>query len=399
MPDLTTVGRMQDRAVVAAVVAGDAEGVGAAYDTYAASLYARCRSVLPADDAAEAVFDTFLVAAARLDRLRDPDRLGPWLIAVARNECRRRMDPGRAAEAAGAADPGGEPPAEPPPGLRGRVVAACTDNSPAGRAHRVSAAHRAGAFGPAGFPKPPGRSGPRWWRDVRRRRAVTAAVAAGVALALTAGITVMLTAGGAGSRPQAAGPGLAAAGRGPALSPASSAASSAASSPVSSAASSPDPGRTSPAPSSARTVPGSAQPAPPAAVPVAVTSPATPGPPATSPAPSPSQTPSPSPSPWPSTTQGILVVKPDSLQLTSASGKPVSGSFTITAVGGPVRPFTVRVAAAVAARVKVAPASGSLTSGQSVRVTVTVTSKTGLTTHVIVQPGNLAVTVVYKVKA
>jgi hypothetical protein len=71
------------------------------------------------------------------------------------------MDPGQPATAAGAADPGGEPPAElPPPGLRGRVVAACTDNSPAGRAHRVSVAHRAGAFGRAGFPKPAGPPGP-----------------------------------------------------------------------------------------------------------------------------------------------------------------------------------------------------------------------------------------------
>jgi hypothetical protein len=265
MPDLTTVRHMQDRAVVAAVVAGDAEGFGAVYDKYAAPLYARCRSVLPEDDAADAVLDTFLVAAAKLNGLRDPDRLASWLVAVARNECRRRMDPGRAAEAAGAAE---------------------------------------------------------------------------------------------------AGPGLAAAGSGP----------------------------------------GSAQPVPVATVPVAATRPTVPGPPATQgppvTSPSPSQTPSPSPSPSPSTTaaQGILQVKPRSLQLTSASGKPVSGSFTITAVGGPVAHFTVRVAA-MAANVVVKPAGGSLPAGMSAKVTVTVTSKADLTTHVIVGPGNLTVTVAYKVKA
>jgi DNA-directed RNA polymerase specialized sigma24 family protein len=94
-PDRTTVRRMQDHAVVAAVVAGDADGFAAAYDRYAASLYACCHTVLPGPDAAEAVFDTFLIAAAKLDGLRDPDRLGPWLHAVARNECLRRLGPGQ----------------------------------------------------------------------------------------------------------------------------------------------------------------------------------------------------------------------------------------------------------------------------------------------------------------
>lgn len=184
------------------------------YDQYAASLYARCRSLLPEDEAAGAVVDTFLIAEARLHELRDPDRLGSWLLAVARNECRRRMDPERAAQAAATADPGNEPPAEPPPGLRGRVVTACMDNSPAGRAHRVSVAHRAGTFGSAGFPKVPGRSGPAWWQPVRRHRGVAAAVTVGVALAMTAGITVLIATAGPGSRPQASGPGLAAAGPG-----------------------------------------------------------------------------------------------------------------------------------------------------------------------------------------
>ena len=40
MPDRTTVSGMQDRDLVAAVVAGDADGIAEAYDRYAASLYA-----------------------------------------------------------------------------------------------------------------------------------------------------------------------------------------------------------------------------------------------------------------------------------------------------------------------------------------------------------------------
>src|ERR1035438_8031316 len=81
---------MRDRDMVAAIVAGEAAGLAAAYDHYAPALYAYCRSLLsePAD-AADAVQDTFVVAAGKLCDLRDPDRLRPWLYAVARNECRR----------------------------------------------------------------------------------------------------------------------------------------------------------------------------------------------------------------------------------------------------------------------------------------------------------------------
>jgi RNA polymerase sigma factor (sigma-70 family) len=83
---------MQDSEIVAAIVVGDPVGLAAAYDRYAPALHAYCRSMLaePAD-AADAVQDTFVVAASKLDGLRDPDRLRPWLYAVARNECHRRL--------------------------------------------------------------------------------------------------------------------------------------------------------------------------------------------------------------------------------------------------------------------------------------------------------------------
>jgi len=90
---------MGDRDIVAAIIAGDPAGLAAAYDQYAASLHAYCRTLLgePAD-AADAVQDTFVVAAAKAAGLRDPDRLRPWLYAVARNECHRRLR-GRARQA------------------------------------------------------------------------------------------------------------------------------------------------------------------------------------------------------------------------------------------------------------------------------------------------------------
>jgi RNA polymerase sigma factor (sigma-70 family) len=83
---------MQDREIVAAIVASDPAGLAAAYDRYAAALYTYCRSLLaePAD-AADAIQDTFLIATAKLGGLREPDRLRPWLYAVARNECHRRL--------------------------------------------------------------------------------------------------------------------------------------------------------------------------------------------------------------------------------------------------------------------------------------------------------------------
>jgi RNA polymerase sigma factor (sigma-70 family) len=81
---------MRDSEVVASIVAGDSLGLAAAYDRYADPLFQYCRTLLsdPAD-AADAVQDTFVIAASRLDRLRDPSRLRPWLYAVARNEALR----------------------------------------------------------------------------------------------------------------------------------------------------------------------------------------------------------------------------------------------------------------------------------------------------------------------
>jgi RNA polymerase sigma factor (sigma-70 family) len=91
---------MEDPEVVAAIVAGDPAGLAEAYDRYARPLYSYCRALLhePAD-AADAVQDTFLVATAKLRDLRDPARLRPWLYAVARNECFRRLRAGKALSA------------------------------------------------------------------------------------------------------------------------------------------------------------------------------------------------------------------------------------------------------------------------------------------------------------
>ena len=96
---------MGDREIVAAIAAGEFGGLADAYDRYAPSVHAYCRSMLrdPAD-AAEAAQDTFVIAAGRLYLLRETSRLRPWLYGVARNECRRRLRAG--APSAIPAEPG-----------------------------------------------------------------------------------------------------------------------------------------------------------------------------------------------------------------------------------------------------------------------------------------------------
>jgi len=83
---------MGDSELVTSIVAGDPEGLAAAYDKYAADLHSYCRTMLrEPDDAADAVQDTFVIAASKLAGLRDPGRLRAWLFAVARNECLHRL--------------------------------------------------------------------------------------------------------------------------------------------------------------------------------------------------------------------------------------------------------------------------------------------------------------------
>ena len=379
---------MQDRELVAAIVAGDPDGLAEAYDRYAAPLYTYCRFMLPDPrppaEAADAVADTFVIATAKLQGLRDTDQVGSWLNAVARNECLRRT---------GLVEPpadGATPEVSPPAGLRKRVLEECADNTPTGRAHRVSVAHRAGPFGRTGFPKPIIPPGPRWWHEVRRRPRAAAGVAAVAVAVVVAGTTALLIAGG---QHRARASTVALGGGGFA---ASSAASSVAPGPASGERSTPSrrPGPAARAPTdtpdagSSTSLVTSRSPAP------VRSSPGTT--PSRSPSPTPSPSPSPSPPPPPPPTPGTLRAAPRELVLTAAKGKPASGTFILTAVGGPVH-FTIT---SPNAKVTVSPSSGSLaSSGSWVTVTVTVRSLVAVNARVIVNPGNLVITVVFSIKA
>ena len=81
-----------DAELVRAATAGDRGAFAAIYDRYADRLHDFCWSVLrDRDEAADATQDAFLVAAERLGQLRDPERLRPWLYAVARSQALHRV--------------------------------------------------------------------------------------------------------------------------------------------------------------------------------------------------------------------------------------------------------------------------------------------------------------------
>lgn len=475
--------------MVAAIVAGDPEGLAAAYDRYASSLHAYCRSLLAeAADAADAVQDTFIIAASKLGGLRDPDRLRPWLYAVARNECLRRLrarahsapleeagdvvsgetpDFGRdaahadlsalVADALAGLNPGDReiielnlrheldgadlagalgvprnqahalasrarsqfetalsallvarsgrgscaelatilagwdgqmtvllrkrvnrhiercdtcserkrrefspamllsmlPVVALPTWLRGRVLRLVADTSPGAAAHRADLAARAEPFGRSGFPRsldpPP---------PVRGLR--------GYALTTSAAVIIVAVLGG--------GSALAAYRLYPHPRPVTSPAAAAASTP------------------------------PPAPAGVAGTTPATsPSPSPATQAPPPPPSPTPSASPSPSVSPGTLVVSPTtpvdlSQQTPTDPNDSYTGTFTLTARGGPVDPFTIDVPPAYAPYLTVTPATGSIAAGQSVTVTVSAPpaiTKLPYETALTVSPGGLTILIHY----
>jgi RNA polymerase sigma factor (sigma-70 family) len=81
-----------DAALVGGLVARDPAAVADLYDRYAERLLGFCTGMLrDGHEAADAVHDTILVAAERIGQLRDPERLRPWLYAIARTQCLARL--------------------------------------------------------------------------------------------------------------------------------------------------------------------------------------------------------------------------------------------------------------------------------------------------------------------
>ena len=80
-----------DAQLVTAYLSGDRNALASMYDLYAPGLFDTAAAMLSdRHDAADMVQDVFCIAAERLNQLRDPDRLKPWLYAILRNEVYRR---------------------------------------------------------------------------------------------------------------------------------------------------------------------------------------------------------------------------------------------------------------------------------------------------------------------
>ncbi|MFL6244067.1 MAG: RNA polymerase sigma factor [Acidimicrobiia bacterium] len=76
-----------DAELVASARSGDRGALSEIYDSYADRLYDLCASVLRDPEAAfDAMVDTFVLAALELYRLRRPEKLEPWLFALARQQ-------------------------------------------------------------------------------------------------------------------------------------------------------------------------------------------------------------------------------------------------------------------------------------------------------------------------
>jgi hypothetical protein len=402
---------VDDPAVVAAIAAGELDGLATAMDRYAAALYDYCYALAPAA-AAEAVGDTFVIAWSSIDRLRDPAKLYPWLQAVAGNECFRRALVGGPADGqAGPIHPAPEPTL--PPDLPRQVLSACADNTSIRRAYRVSVTYRAGPFGRDGFPKADSRPRARRLRlavslpgTLRRRRPPVGTVAGLAVLAAVVAAASMVVAGlpsGGPRHEHLAGDAAPASGMAPGsggepalglylpttptsrLQPSRSGrfspdaqAAGGAPSPSSGLA-----GGTAGAGRTARTSAMAKKPSPTGTrtnSPVAPTTTVTPKPTATATA-----------------VTGVLSVDQVQLNFVLINGGESIRTFVITAEGGPVPHYTIAVPAGLPGTVTVSPSSGSLGSGDSATITVTASGTAAFTTSLTVNPGGTVIAVDVKV--
>jgi RNA polymerase sigma factor (sigma-70 family) len=273
------------------------------------------------------------------------------------------------------------------PGFREQVLKVLADRSPAGLAHRLTVANRAGPFGPQGFPKPisPPGAGP-WHRILHHPRAMVAGAAS---LVVIAAVIVVGAISGPHHGSPSASPGGGAThsapvrGPGPAHGGPSGRNGSGG---IGGGSRGTGPAGQGLAPSAS---PGGVTTTPVAlSSPGASTSPATSTNPTSASARSSSAPSSPNP--------GTLSSSTGRLDLVSVKGTAI-GKFTLTAKGGPVSAYSITAGSALAGHISVSPSSGSLAAGASVTVTVTSTSLVALAGKLTVNPGGLTITVVLSI--
>src|SRR6266487_2328051 len=270
------------------------------------------------------------------------------------------------------------------PGFREQVLRVLADRSPAGLAHRLTVANRAGPFGPQGFPKPisPPGAGP-WHRILHHPQAMVAGAAS---LVMIAAAIVVGVISGPHHGPSSASPGGGSTHSAPVRGPGPAHGGPSGSNGI---------GGSSPGTGAAgQGLAPSASPGGITTTPVALSSPGASTSPGTrtSPAPASASSSSAPSSPNP----GTLTSSTGRLDLVSVKGTAI-GRFTLTAKGGPVSGYSITAGGALAGHISVSPSSGSLAAGASVTVTVTSTSLVALAGQLTVNPGGLTITVVLSV--
>ncbi|MGD9618578.1 MAG: sigma-70 family RNA polymerase sigma factor [Mycolicibacterium sp.] len=85
-------GDVTDGELARAAAEGDRQAFAEIYDRYADRLYDFCVGMVgDRDGAADCVQDAFCAAATELKRLREPDKLRPWLYSIVRHHAMRRL--------------------------------------------------------------------------------------------------------------------------------------------------------------------------------------------------------------------------------------------------------------------------------------------------------------------
>ncbi len=83
---------VSDAELARAAAAGDRAALAGIYKRYAAPLQAYCVGVVrDRHTASDCVQDVFCTVTAELPRLRDPEKLRPWLYAIARRSALRTL--------------------------------------------------------------------------------------------------------------------------------------------------------------------------------------------------------------------------------------------------------------------------------------------------------------------
>ncbi len=83
---------ISDAQLATAAASGDRAALGAIYHRYAPRLHDYCVTLVrDHHTAADCVQDVFCIAAADLPKLREPDKLRPWLYAIARRAALRKL--------------------------------------------------------------------------------------------------------------------------------------------------------------------------------------------------------------------------------------------------------------------------------------------------------------------